>query len=194
MRKFLFLLLSIFIAFSLAACSQLVDFAKNIRFAYRAILEQNKGSFNIGIRFVLNVNAATRKGNVKCTGIQCKGNFKNSKMFIAYLSWRVILEVLSKKFIVKQVQKMFEITIVNPYLSDYSTVLDEAQSDQNAQARPVLASYVDNMDEYDIVITGYPNWWSPSLCQLHRFLKNMILLAKQSFSYVLTAEVDLDRV
>lgn len=55
---------------------------------------------------------------------------------------------------------LFEITMVNPYSNDYNTVLDEAQRDQNEQARPELASHVENMEQYDTVILGYPNWWA----------------------------------
>ncbi len=47
---------------------------------------------------------------------------------------------------------------MEPYSNDYNTVLEEAQRDQNAQARPELADHVENMDEYDIVMIGYPNW------------------------------------
>ena len=50
---------------------------------------------------------------------------------------------------------LFEIELVNPYSSDYNTVLDEAQRDQNAQARPELAVHVDNMEDYDIIFIGY---------------------------------------
>ena len=37
------------------------DFAKNMRSAYRATLEQNKGSFNLGIRLVLNAAPSGRQ-------------------------------------------------------------------------------------------------------------------------------------
>ena len=45
--------------------------------------------------------------------------------------------------------------MVNPYSNDYNTVLDEAQRDQNAQARPELAVHVENMEDYDTIILGY---------------------------------------
>ena len=38
---------------------------------------------------------------------------------------------------------LFEIELVNPYSNDYNTVLDEAQRDQNKQARPELANHVE---------------------------------------------------
>src|SRR5699024_7805935 len=41
---------------------------------------------------------------------------------------------------------LFEITCVEPYSTDYNTVLEQAQRDQNEQARPELASHVENME------------------------------------------------
>lgn len=81
-----------------------------MRCAYRATLEQSKGSFYIGIRLVRNAVSGT--GSVSGTDLQ------------------------------------------------NTTVLDEAQRDQNAQARPELASHVEDMEQYDIVMLGYPNWWA----------------------------------
>ena len=61
--------------------------------------------------------------------------------------------------------------MVNPYSSDYNTVLDEAQRDQKAQARPELASHVENMAQYDIVMIGYPNWWASIPMPIASFLE-----------------------
>lgn len=55
---------------------------------------------------------------------------------------------------------LFEITMVKPYSNDYNTVLDRTQQAQNAQARPELATHIGNMDEYDIIMLGYPNQWA----------------------------------
>ena len=49
--------------------------------------------------------------------------------------------------------------------------MDEAQRDQNAQARPKLATHVKNMDEYDIVMIGYPNWWASIPMPVASFLE-----------------------
>ena len=37
---------------------------------------------------------------------------------------------------------------------------EEAQRDQNEQARLELATHVENMEEYDTILLGYPNWWA----------------------------------
>lgn len=145
------------------------DFAKNMRSAYRATLEQNKGSFNLGIRLVL--NAAPGSGSVSGTGAQNTSADGNGKILIAYFSWGGNTEGIAEEIQSQTGADIFEITMVNPYSSDYNTVLDEAQRDQNAQARPELANHIDNMDEYDIVMIGYPNWWASIPMPVASFLE-----------------------
>ena len=52
---------------------------KNMRSAYRATLEQNKGSFNLGIRLVL--NAEPGSGSVSGTGEQTASADGNGRIF-----------------------------------------------------------------------------------------------------------------
>ncbi len=134
------------------------DFAKNMRSAYRAMMDQDKGSFNIGLRLVRNV--APGSGNVAGTDVQQGGSDARSSILIAYFSWGGNTRGIAEEIRNQTGADLFEITLVNPYSSDYNTVLDEAQRDQNEQARPELASHVENMDDYDTIILGYPNWWA----------------------------------
>lgn len=145
------------------------DFAKNMRSAYRATLEQNKGSFNLGIRLAL--NAVPGAGSVSGTGTQHNSNSESGKILIAYFSWGGNTKGVAEEIQRQTGADLFEITMVNPYSSDYNTVLDEAQRDQNAQARPELASHIDNMDEYDTVMIGYPNWWASIPMPIASFLE-----------------------
>lgn len=47
----------------------------------------------------------------------------------------------------------------NEYPADYRDTTDLASQEQADDVRPVLASHVDNMEQYDVVFLGYPNWW-----------------------------------
>ncbi len=60
---------------------------------------------------------------------------------------------------------------MNPYSTDYNTVLMEAQEDQHKQARPELSEHIQNMDEYDIILLGYPNWWASIPMPIASFLE-----------------------
>lgn len=145
------------------------DFAKNMRCAYRATLEQNKGSFNIGFRLAR--NAAPGTGSVSGAGAQAAGENGDGKILIAYFSWGGNTEGIAEEIRRQTGADLFEITMVNPYSSDYNTVLDEAQRDQKAQARPELASHVENMEQYDTIMIGYPNWWASIPMPVASFLE-----------------------
>lgn len=144
------------------------DFAKNMRSAYRATLEQDHGSFNIGIRLVR--NAAAGSGTVSGSAVN-NSTSGDGNILIAYFSWGGNTKGIAEEIQNQTGADLFEITMVDPYSNDYNTVLDEAQRDQNAQARPELASHVENMEQYDTVILGYPNWWASIPMPVASFLE-----------------------
>lgn len=146
------------------------DFAKNMRSAYRATMAADKSSFNIGIRLVL--NAVAGSGSVAGAGVQT-GNGENSgNLLVVYFSWGGNTQGIAKEIQRQTGADTFEITLVNPYSSDYNTVLDEAQEDQNNQTRPEIAGTVQNMDRYETILIGYPNWWASIPMPIATFLES----------------------
>ena len=145
------------------------DFAKNMRSAYRATLEQNKGSFNIGIRLVRNSQQGT--GTVSNALVQNRETINSGRILIAYFSWGGNTKGVAEEIQQQTGADLFEITPVNPYSDDYNTVLKQAQEDQNKQARPELANHIENMEQYDIIILGYPNWWASIPMPIASFLE-----------------------
>ncbi|MDD3219037.1 MAG: flavodoxin [Lachnospiraceae bacterium] len=148
------------------------DFAKNMRSAYRATLEEDMGSFNIGIRLVRNASAGsediigTAADEQGIAGQDGAGN-----VLIAYFSWGGNTQGVAQEIQSQTGADLFEITLTEPYSSDYNTVLDQAQHDQNIQARPEIADHVENMDDYDTVLIGYPNWWASIPMPIASFLE-----------------------
>lgn len=51
------------------------------------------------------------------------------------------------------------IVVTEPYSSDYDECLDRAADEKAENARPALSTHVSNMEDYDIVFLGFPNWW-----------------------------------
>jgi formylglycine-generating enzyme required for sulfatase activity/flavodoxin len=145
------------------------DFAKNMRSAYRAAMAADKGSFNIGVRLVL--NAAPGVGNVTGSEAQTEKGSGNGKVLIAYFSWGGNTRGIAEEIKEQTGADLFEIELVRPYSSNYNTVLDEAQRDQKAQARPELANHVDNMEQYNTILLGYPNWWASIPMPIAAFLE-----------------------
>ena len=54
---------------------------------------------------------------------------------------------------------VFQIDTVKKYSDDYMVCIEEAKQELRAKARPELTARVENMDQYDTIILGYPNWW-----------------------------------
>ena len=66
---------------------------------------------------------------------------------------------------------IFLIQTVQTYPSDYRETTDAASVEQGNNARPELASHVENMDQYDTVVLVYPNWWGTLPMPLYTFLE-----------------------
>ncbi len=54
---------------------------------------------------------------------------------------------------------LHSIVVNNPYPSNYDECLDRAADEKASDARPTLSTHVNNMEDYDIVFLGFPNWW-----------------------------------
>ena len=145
------------------------DFAKNMRSAYRAAGQEDMKSFNLGVRLVR--NAGDSLSGLVTAGEQSSQTKKSGKVLIAYFSWSGNTRGIAQEIQSQTGADLFEITPVNPYSSDYNTVLMEAQEDQHKQARPELSAHVQNMDDYDIILLGYPNWWASIPMPIASFLE-----------------------
>lgn len=145
------------------------DFAKNMRSAYRAALQPEKSSFNLGIRLA---RGAVSGGETSVASAATKKKTETGKkMLIAYFSWGGNTKGIAERIQEQTGADLFEIQCKNPYSEDYDTVLEQAQRDQMEQARPELAKHVENMEEYDTVLIGYPNWWASIPMPVASFLE-----------------------
>lgn len=65
---------------------------------------------------------------------------------------------------------LFSIKVSDPYSSDYDECLDRAADEKADNARPALSGSVSNMEDYNVVFLGYPDWWSTCPMALFSFL------------------------
>lgn len=73
---------------------------------------------------------------------------------------------------------IFRIEAEIPYPLDHDTLVDQAAEEQDSNARPAIADHVDNMDDYDTIFLGYPNWWGDMPMILYTFLEEYDLSGK----------------
>ena len=67
---------------------------------------------------------------------------------------------------------LVEIEMEEPYSDSYSTLLEQAEQDLIANARPALHTRIDNMDEYSTILLGYPNWYAILPMPVYTFLES----------------------
>lgn len=146
------------------------DFAKNLRSAYRAAMPQGNKSATVGMRLVRNASSNSKEVVVS-SGQESRTDSKEGKTLIAYFSWSGNTRGIAKEIESQTGADLFEIETVTPYSSDYNTVLDEAQKEQNEQARPKLSGSVEDMEQYDTILLGYPNWWASIPMPVASFLE-----------------------
>ncbi len=78
---------------------------------------------------------------------------------------------------------LFPIRVTDPYPSDWDDCLDRANQERGDDARPELAEQVENLDQYDTVFLGYPNWWYGVPMALLTFLEENDLSGKDVYLF-----------
>ena len=73
---------------------------------------------------------------------------------------------------------LFEIQAVTPYPTSQSKLLEVSQQEKLDNARPEIVGTVDNMDDYDTIFIGYPNWWGDMPMIVYNFLESYDLSGK----------------
>jgi flavodoxin len=67
---------------------------------------------------------------------------------------------------------MFKIEQIKPYSKNYNECIAEAHADQKRGARPELKIYPENIDEYDTIYLGFPNYWGTMPMAVFTFLEH----------------------
>lgn len=72
----------------------------------------------------------------------------------------------------------FSIITEEPYSSDYDTCLNRAIEEHDSNARPAIQGHIENMEDYDIVFLGFPNWWYSCPMAILTFIEEYDLSGK----------------
>lgn len=73
---------------------------------------------------------------------------------------------------------IFRIEAEKPYPTDHRTLVDLAADEKEQKARPAIKEQITNLDDYDTIFLGYPNWWGDMPMILYTFLESYDLSGK----------------
>lgn len=66
--------------------------------------------------------------------------------------------------------QLFSILTAEQYLDSYNATIDAGQAEKNNGTLPELASHIENLEDYDTIFLGFPNWWYGMPMAIYSFL------------------------
>jgi flavodoxin len=83
---------------------------------------------------------------------------KQNKILVAYFSHSGNTRIIADQINDNVHGDVFEIVALDSYPSDYDEVVEQARKELREQYRPKLKTKVENMESYNVIFVGYPNW------------------------------------
>lgn len=119
-------------------------------------------------------------------------NLKTTKSLVAYFSRPgdnyvggqiVYLPVGNTEVVATMIREktgsdLFLIEPVHAYPKDYTKTTDIAKEELRTNARPKITRSVENIESYDLIFLGYPNWWGTMPMPVFTFLEGTNLAKK----------------
>ncbi len=113
-------------------------------------------------------------------------DLKEKKCLIAFYSRKgknyvngsiVNLEIGNTEVITKMINEiiggdMFYIDTIKPYPENYEETTKVAKQELKNNARPELSDHIADMEAYNVIILGYPNWWGTTPMAVRTFLES----------------------
>ena len=141
----------------------------------------------LGSTFILNCRATNRAPGAPAQMSSAAGEDKPSSMgktgeakvmptsedkktLIAYFSRTGNTREIANQIHGRVGGDIFEIQPVKPYPDDYDACVKQARQELDSGYRPELKTRVQNIDSYDLVFIGYPNWWGTFPAPVRAFL------------------------
>lgn len=103
------------------------------------------------------------------------------KVLIVYFSATGNTRTVAEKVAEITGGDLFEIVPAQPYTADdlnYNTDCRANAEQSDPDARPAIANAVEDMEQYDAVLIGYPIWWGRAPKIIHTFLETYDLSGK----------------
>lgn len=181
MRKIVNLLLSFMLVFALAACGQSAASEKQeeIQSAVQKTDEQSEASQNGAAAEQLETEEQRdtemdTEPSESVSTVEQEADV-STKTLVVYFSCTGTTELVAEYAAEILEADIYEIVPENPYteadLAYYTNGrADQEQNDPNV--RPAISGGVENMDEYDTIILGYPIWHGQAPRIISTFLEN----------------------
>lgn len=100
------------------------------------------------------------------------------KPLVAYYSYSGNTAKLAKEIHDKVGGDLVEIKTSFKYPEQYEAMVDVAKKQLQDGFRPPLDMQIPNVDDYDVIYLGFPNWWSTMAAPVYTFVEEAKLNGK----------------
>lgn len=109
---------------------------------------------------------------------------ENSKVLIAYYSWSGNTKEVAEAIAEKTGGTLFRIETVQSYPEEYRATTEQAKKEINDDYHPELKSKVSDINQYDTIFIGSPNWWGTIAPAVSTFLASYNLKGKKVIPFI----------
>lgn len=100
--------------------------------------------------------------------------FKGKYQYISEGNTEKVAKMIAKKM----GADLFKIEQKEPYATDYKTCIEQAKKDKQLKARPKLIALPNQINQYDEIYLGYPNYWGTMPMAVFTFLEHFDFTGK----------------
>ncbi len=97
---------------------------------------------------------------------------EQNNILVAYFSQTGNTETIASQIAEYTGGELFHVETVTVYPDEYNDLIEVAKQEQDNDERPQLAAALENMDGYQTIFIGFPNWWGTMPMAMFTFLES----------------------
>lgn len=118
-------------------------------------------------------------GATEATGTTATTMTPLGKALVVYYSWSRHTKEMAEAIQANTGTNIYRIEPKEPYTNDYDTLVRLAKEERSEGKRPAMAKAAPDLQGYDTVYLGFPNWWGDMPMLLYTFLDSVDLSDKK---------------
>lgn len=108
----------------------------------------------------------------------------SKKILVVYFSHTGNTRIMAEQIKNATDADIFEIQPVKNYPEDYKTVEAQAKKEIDASYKPELKTKISNIESYDVIFVGSPNWWTTIAPPVATFLSSYNFSGKTIIPFI----------
>ena len=112
-------------------------------------------------------------------------------VLVVYFSWSGNTEEMASYIAEQTGGDLLKIQPLEPYPTDYNECGEVALAERDNDERPEIANLPESIDQYDVILIGYPIWWGIAAWPVNGFIEANDFTAKTVIPFCTSASSGL---